>query len=286
MSVASLHECIIALAHARARASISVAEVNRLHHKLPRSLPQTEADRIRAVTELNRCYEKAISDSQEERLAALRCSRTLEYLAKHEDGSGRYSALQARRADADDNEDGAEGMPPPVMGAATAPGEPHEHSDVEGEWPSGGIAQPVAETVESNSEADGEAEEDGDSSVARGPDDEVYEDGEVASELEGVSELASELAEEDGDSRAEDSENAADAFVDNLDGSETGDLEEGATSGMGDVDYESNVDENSHDGNDDGVDDDEGTGRESEDDDLENSIAAEEEEEEEADDAP
>jgi len=102
--LATLHECIIALKRAREVSAESVSEVNRLHGKLPRTLPQNEADRVRVVAELDAVYRRAIRDAQLEREAALRTSRTLEYLAKRDGGSGRYSSLSpVRRADDEDD---------------------------------------------------------------------------------------------------------------------------------------------------------------------------------------
>jgi hypothetical protein len=57
-----------------------------------------------SVAELDAVYRRAIRDAQLEREAALRTSRTLEYLAKRGGGSGRYSSLSpVRRADDEDD---------------------------------------------------------------------------------------------------------------------------------------------------------------------------------------
>ena len=272
----TLQECIIALARARKRSANSVAEVNRLHGKLPRNLPQTEADRVRVVAELDAVYVRAIADAQAEREAALRTSRTLEYLAQRDGGSGRYSALPPMpRADDDDASEalggtvGAEeedGLPPPVpFASARGPDEESEASEAEfGGQSSRAIAQPAHEEGSEMGEVEGselgeEGEGEGDDgddaadSVARGTEDDDAEGGSEREDGELASELASELDDDESVAAPEEGDNAVDEYDDDahllqsLEGSDMEDADEEVDGGGEDesvaADSASNLDD-------------------------------------------
>ena len=76
----SLPRSLVGLVRARKRAAEALAAVNQEHAKLPRSLPQTEAQRVNAASTLETLYSKAIACAQEERMMALRCIRTVEQI--------------------------------------------------------------------------------------------------------------------------------------------------------------------------------------------------------------
>lgn len=220
----TLHECIVALVRARGLSRNAVNDVNRLHSKLSRQLPAEEADRCRAVTDLDSSYSKAIQLAKDERAAALRCIRTLEDLAKREGGSGRYSAGQPDSAGGLDADAASEAEEP---AGELLDGGPTGRA---GDWP-GRALPPSASDIEEEGEEDEDAASSrpGETEDASAVGDEGEEEGDLASEL------ASELA--DDDSRAGDGDgDDGDEFDDQPEGSEMG---ENADSAMGDEDEES-----------------------------------------------
>jgi hypothetical protein len=220
--VASLQQCVVALVRARQRSATAVSELNRLHKRLQTSQPATEAERCGAVAELDAVYVTTIARSQEERVAVLRCLRTLEELANHDGESGRYSAASVPLQPSEGDGDGAHAGEPSAL---------PEGAELEGEEGWGGGGRAVAgyeeegeDGVEGAESAAGDEGEEGAS--AAGEDEE-----------EELAEVASVPSDEDEEEELEDAEGVADGFSERAGsvlGSELGDDQSSALGDEGD----------------------------------------------------
>jgi hypothetical protein len=211
----SLTAAIVQLARARTKAGVATSAANRLHAKMPRALPTTEAERCDAVAELERAYLLATRAAQGERMAALRCLRTIEDLAAREGESGLFSrgraAIDAAAAEEEElmaegggasdeaqRADGASPLPAAVSDGATgaaaaaAAASPHPYGTASG-WGASDAGEEDSERGDGD-EGEEEGEEGEDLGASEHP-----SDSELASERGFDEEIAGSDVEAEGD---------------------------------------------------------------------------------------
>ena len=274
-----LINAIVRIAKARRAASSAMGAVNQLHSKASRTLPATDAERLRVVEELDAAYLAAIKAAEQEREASQLCLRTIEEISASRAGAG-AGRIARGRPEVDDEQADADARRQKIRyGQLPSSAKPEGGSAAHpyGRAPGWGDDDGPSDTGDNQSEFDESAagdgeegeEEEQDAAAAGkglpelGGDDGVDDEAELVGEL--GSDLASDMGGDDAGSEVPGDEEGSEMAMDD---GEEGDEDDDGGYGEDDEGEDGDDFDGASDSNAPGEDDDDDGGGEDEDGDF------------------